>query len=270
MKLFSKLCFILLIVFFSNDGYSQTTQLEICDWCTTDQEFISFAELRYSAAGDGDYTFLVGNPFTGDIREVFVTVDREQGQTIVIAILFEVSPALKNDFQEAGQIMTDESIFVVPLGACVHCNSYSDSTNEPDFYSYLHINHAHHIINDLRSLPSLLVNSIAAALGRYHDIVVVFPNGDSVKVTIKALVGSPSTSYEHVEGTAVDADGNPLDGDGDTSHHQGSSGSGGGALGGFYVRIRPNDTDGEQWYVCAPDGNGGIYCVEIPPPDQQR
>lgn len=136
----------------------------------------------------------------------------------------------------------------------------------------LYNTHLEDVIDDINSTQSLFRQVIKAAFfNRYVEFVVVFPNGDSVIVEVVDTV-CPSDLGECArmkEGTALDMEGNSLDGGNDHGHWQNSDGSGGGG-GGFFVRVGFGAPEpGEQWYFCSESGIEGQLedCIEIPPPN---
>jgi hypothetical protein len=228
-----------------------------------DQDFRTFAIAKGQTRSQGIYTYYIGNPYDEVLREATVYVENEPWGKLVHASVQDPPAAYQSDFKEVSRIATVDEIIILPPGVCYTCGSFIESIGEPDFMAVIYNTYAEDIIKKLRSKPSYITYLLKSFIGGVHDtLVVVFPNGDSVKLDIKSLNLSPN-SIGVQAGSAVDADGNALDGgDGDTSHHQGSSGS----AGSYFLHVTLSGS-GEQWYICGPDGNGGYDCVEIPPPE---
>lgn len=234
---------------------------EICDWCSSNQDFRNFAEAKSATRPPGSNEYFIGNPFSETLVRVMVIAHPNQPP------LSFVSPApiaLTQDFEAVSHLAKEEIIVVMPPNACAHCGSYSDSIGEPDFYGWLYQNHAEEIISSLKTRNTPIVYLVKSFFfGKHATLVVVYPNGDTVKVDIISKILTPG-ALSIQEGSAVDADGNALNGTGDTGHY-----GGGGALPGFFnLRIeRPIGwTTRVQWYACGPDGEGGYVCEKIPPP----
>ena len=238
---------------------------EICDWCSSNQDFQNFAEAKSATRPPGSNEYFIGNPFSEVLVRVTVIAHPNQ-QPISF-----VSPApivLAQDFEAVSYLAKAEHIIVMPPGACAHCGSYSDSIGEPDFYGWLYQNHAKEIISSLDTRNTPIVYLVKSFFfGKHTTLIVVYPNGDTVKVDVISKILTPG-ALAIQEGSAVDADGNPLNGVGNTDHH-----GGGGALpGSFNLKIeRPIGwTTRIQWYACGPDGEGGYICEKIPPPDDDE
>lgn len=234
---------------------------EICDWCSSDQDFQAFAEAKSATQPPGSNEYFIGNPFSETLVRVMVISHPGQPP---LSFVSPAPTALAQDFQAVSYLAKAELIVVIPPGACAHCGSYSDSVNEPDFYGWLYQNHAKDIISSLRTRNTPIVYLVKSFFfGKHTTFVVVYPNGDTAKVDLISKILTPG-AIQLQEGSAVDAEGNPLNGDGNTGHH-----GGGGALPGWFnLRIERlvGWSTRVQWYACGPDGEGGYICEKIPPP----
>lgn len=248
---------------------------EICDWCQNDLDYRSFAVSKGHTREAGTYTYYIGNPFTEVLRQATVSVEDEVIRKLVFAFIQDAPSYYVEDFKEVSRIATLEGVVLVPPGICFSCGSYLDSLGEPDFLAFLYNSYASNIIADLTGRNNFIVYLVKSYFGIHASVIVVFPNGDSVKVDIKSITNTPN-SLQVDEETAVDANGNPIQHqNGDTSHHVtisdggesgNGSGSGLGGLGSYYIAAGTSYFR-EQWYLCGPDGNGGYGCVPIPKPE---
>lgn len=236
---------------------------EICDWCLTTQDFQAFAEAKAGTRPPGSTEFLIGNPFSEELMRVYVVSYPDQ---LPISFASPAEEDLTNDFRVAAGIAKSEQIVVIPPGACTHCGSYMASIGQPDFYAWLYQNHVSDIMGQLTSHNSPFIYLIKSYFfGKHATLVVVFPNGDSVKVDLVNLYPVPDPFVIRDE-TAVDANGNPIGEGGDTDHYGGH-----GALPDFFnIRIERivGWTTKVQWYACGPDGEGGYKCEKIRPPNE--
>jgi hypothetical protein len=226
-----------------------------------DQDFRTFAISKGQTRSQGIYTYYIGNPYDEVLREATVYVENEPWGKLVNASIQDPPALYQNGFQVVSNIATVDEVIVLPPGVCFTCGSYIEAMGEPDFMSVIYNTYAQDIIDTVSSNLGVIKFLIFSFFGKYDTVVVVFPNGDTVKLDIKSLTLSPG-SIAVQAGSAVDADGNPLDGQGDTSHYGGSQGGGS-----FCVHVSTISGIGEQWYICGPDGNGGYGCAEIPPPE---
>lgn len=246
---------------------------EICDWCQSDGDYRSFAESRGHTRGAGTYTYYIGNPYSEVLREATVSVEYDMTK-LVFAYIQDAPSDYVEDFKVVARIATTIGVIVVPPGTCFTCDSFLSANGEPDFLNFLYNVSASKIISELKGRNSLITYLFKSLFGKHASVIVVFPNGDSVKVDILSLSPSPG-SLKADEETAVDANGNPIhDPNGDTSHHVttdggDNSGSGSGGSGQYYLVIRPSPSK-EKWYLCGPDGNGGYACVPIPKPKDKE
>ena len=236
-----KTFFVAVLAFFCLDS-AWATDYEICSWCSATQDYSSFAEAKFSPRPTGTYNMLIGNPYTGILKEATGYVEQDPGGPLVAVQIQSASQQLQDDFSYIASVATEEGLVVIPPNACTHCGSFIESQGEPDFYGYLFSVYADQIMQELSSKNSFLTYLVKSYFfGIHHEFVVVFPNGDSVKVAVVSLVATPG-GLATVSGTAVDSSGTPLDG--------GSGGDqyGGGGGGQFVIRLSGPSVTTE--YLC--------------------
>jgi len=232
----------------------------MCTWCSTASDFRAFLDVHVIGRPSGAYPFYVGNPNNGELRYItaYVELQPEPVPPLIYYDIWDAEPALQQDFDKIVSWLHDETLVPVDPDWCGVDNCHTFETRvDTLILEGLRTHVVGDIIDELKTKRNWLLYHVLSAMGRYHSIILVFPNGDSVEVAIESLHDLPGDLVMLTE-TAVVINGNPIGGGSGGEHYVG----GGGAAGTFILRV--TGSGGETWYTCTSSNIPGseTVCVE--------